>query len=113
MKGESIGDFDFSDELLVHDKGLQALQNAVVAHRAAQRAGSASTLTKSEVAGSGRKPWRQKGLGRARAGYRQSPVWRGGGVAFGPKPRSYAKKISKKGARLAFRRAFSEKIAAG
>ena len=65
------------------------------------------------MAGSGKKPWRQKGTGRARAGYRQSPIWRGGGVVFGPKPRSYAKDLNKKVGRLAFRRAFSERAAAG
>ena len=85
----------------------------MVAHRAAKRAGTASTKSKGEVAGSNKKPWRQKGTGRARAGYRQSPVWRGGGVAFGPKPRDYSKKMNRKVARLAFRRAFSEKLTAG
>jgi large subunit ribosomal protein L4 len=85
----------------------------VVASQAAARSGSASTLSKGEVAGSNRKPWRQKGTGRARAGYRQSPVWRGGAVAFGPKPRSHAVKVNKKVARLAFRRAVGEKVAAG
>jgi large subunit ribosomal protein L4 len=84
-----------------------------VAHRAAKRAGTASTKSKGEVAGSNKKPWRQKGTGRARAGYRQSPVWRGGGVAFGPKPRDYSKKINSKVSRLAFRRALSEKLTAG
>lgn len=113
MKGKQVGEFDLADDLLVFDKGLQAMHDAVVAYQAHQRAGSASTLTKAEVAGSNKKPWRQKGLGRARAGYRQSPVWRGGGVTFGPKPRKYQKKMTRKTAKLAFRRAFSEKVAAG
>ena len=92
------------------DKGDHAVHEVVVAYQAHQRAGTASTLSKSKVAGSGKKPWKQKGLGRARAGYKQSPIWRGGAVAHGPHPRSYKKKISKKIAKLAFRRAFSEKV---
>lgn len=113
MQGESLGEWDVADELLVFDKGQQALKESIVALQAAQRAGTASTKTKGTVAGSGKKPWKQKGTGRARAGYRRSPVWRGGGVAFGPHPRDYVKSINKKMARLAFQRAFSEKIAAG
>ena len=72
----------------------QALHDVVVAYRAARRSGSANTKTKAEVNLSGAKPWRQKGTGRARAGYKSSPVWVGGGVVFGPKPRSYRKNIS-------------------
>ncbi|NCC49705.1 MAG: 50S ribosomal protein L4 [Spartobacteria bacterium] len=113
MKGEQVGEFDLADDLLIFEKGTQALHDAIVAYQANQRQGSASTRNKGEVAGSNKKPWKQKGTGRARAGYRQSPVWRGGGVAFGPRPRSYNKKVLKKVARLAFRRAFSEKVAAG
>ncbi len=111
MKGDSVGGVDFPDDLIVLNKGDQAVRDVVVAYRAGLRAGTASTLTKAQVAGSNKKPWRQKGLGRARAGYRQSPVWRGGGVAFGPHPRSYAKKITRSVAQLAFRRAFSDKLA--
>lgn len=112
-KGESIGDFKIADTLLVLDKGVQAVHDVVVAYQNKQRSGTASTLRKGEVSGSNKKPWRQKGTGRARAGLRQSPVWRGGGVAFGPHPRSYESKINKKVAKLAFRRAFSDKIASG
>ncbi len=112
-RGENCGSFDIPDELLVKDRGAQAVQDAVVAFRAGQRAGSASTRGKGAVAGSNKKPWKQKGLGRARAGYRRSPLWRGGGVVFGPHPRSYAKSINRKTLQLAFRRAFSEKLAAG
>jgi len=112
-KGESIGEYEVADSLLITDKGEQAVHDAIVAYNAHQRAGTASALTKAEVRGSGKKPWRQKGLGRARVGYKQSPVWRGGGVAHGPKPRKYLKKLPKKVSRLAFRRAFSEKVAAG
>lgn len=111
-QGQSQGAYDLNDDLLVYDKGRQSMKDAVTAYRANGRAGTASTLHKSEVSGSRSKPWKQKGSGRARAGFRQSPVWRGGSVAFGPKPRSYRKKMTKKMARLAFRRAFSEKVAA-
>jgi large subunit ribosomal protein L4 len=113
VKGDSVGDYEVADGLLLQDKGAQAVHEAVVAYLAHQRAGTASTKSKSEVAGSGKKPWAQKGSGRARAGYKQSPVWRGGAVAHGPQPRKYKKKVSKKVARLAFRRAFSAKVAQG
>jgi len=109
--GVSSGEIEIADDWLVLNRGQQALKDVVVAYRAGLRAGTASTLTKGEVAGSNRKPWAQKGLGRARAGYRQSPVWRGGGVVFGPKPRSYRKDVNRKVTQLAFRRAFSEKVA--
>ena len=99
--------------VLTLDKGAQAVKDAVTAIRNAMRAGSASTKGKGEVAGSNRKPWKQKGTGRARAGFRQSPVWRGGGVAHGPKPRSYQQKVNKKVMKLAFARAVSEKLAGG
>jgi large subunit ribosomal protein L4 len=89
------------------------VHDAVVAMRAARRSGSANTKTKAEVDLSGAKPWRQKGTGRARAGYKSSPIWRGGGVVFGPKPRDYSKKISKSVRRLAFRKALTERITAG
>jgi len=108
--GDSNEEISFADENLVLDKGTQAVKDTVVAFRNARRAGTACTKTKAEVAGSNKKPWRQKGTGRARAGYRQSPVWRGGGVAFGPKPRDFSQKINKKVAKLAFSRALSEKI---
>ena len=113
MKGASVGDVDVPGEWLVTDKGGQAVHDVIVAYRNGRRAGTASTLVKSEVAGSGAKPWRQKGTGRARAGYKQSPVWRGGAVAFGPRPRSYAVKVNKKVARLALRRIFSDRVAEG
>ncbi len=113
MTGESLGEVEIPDGLLVLDKGEQAVHDVVVAYRARIRAGTASTKGKGDVAGSNAKPWKQKGLGRARAGYRQSPIWRGGGVVFGPHPRRYTKRVSKKTARLAFRRVFSEKVAEG
>src|SRR5438046_2329817 len=89
-------------EVIENGRGSEAMHLAVVAMRAARRSGSANSKTKAEVDLSGAKPWRQKGTGRARAGYKSSPVWRGGGVVFGPKPRDYSKKVSKSVRRLAF-----------
>ena len=106
-------DINVDKSLLVLDKGAQALKDAVTAIRNAMRAGTACTKGKGEVAGSNKKPWKQKGTGNARAGFRQSPVWRGGGVAHGPKPRDFSPKVNRKVMQLAFARAFSEKIAAG
>jgi large subunit ribosomal protein L4 len=100
-------------EIIEDGRGTQAVHDVVVAMRAARRSGSANTKTKAEVDLSGAKPWRQKGTGRARAGYKSSPIWRGGGVVFGPKPRDYSKKISKSVRRLALRKALSERIKAG
>ncbi len=100
-------------DLIENGRGTQAMHDAVVAMRAARRSGSANTKTKAEVNLSGAKPWRQKGTGRARAGYKSSPIWRGGGVVFGPKPRDYTKKISKNVRRLAFQKALSERISGG
>src|SRR5213596_434793 len=94
-------------------RGTQAVHDVVVAMRAARRSGSANTKSKADVNLSGAKPWRQKGTGRARAGYKSSVIWRGGGVVFGPKPRDYSKKTSKTLRRLAFRKALSERINSG
>ena len=106
-------DVTFDEAVLTLDKGEQAVKDVVTAIRNAIRAGTASTKGKGEVAGSNKKPWKQKGTGNARAGFRQSPVWRGGGVAHGPKPRSFEQKINKKVVALAFARAFSDKLKAG
>lgn len=103
----------FDQAQLTLDKGAQAVKDAITAIRNALRAGTACTKGKGEVAGSNKKPWKQKGTGNARAGFRQSPVWRGGGVAHGPKPRSYEQKLNKKVWKLAFARAFSDRLAAG
>ena len=100
-------------DIIEDGRGTQAVHDVVVAMRAARRSGSANTKTKAEVDLSGAKPWRQKGTGRARAGYKSSPIWRGGGVVFGPKPRDYSKKISKSVRRLGFQKALSERIKAG
>ena len=106
-------DVTIEESKLTLDKGAQAVKDAVTAIRNWMRAGTASTKGKGEVAGSNKKPWKQKGTGNARAGFRQSPVWRGGGVAHGPKPRCYDQKVNKKVMKLAFARAFSEKFKAG
>src|SRR5882724_9028680 len=100
-------------DLIENGIGTQALHETVVAYRANRRAGTHSTKTKATVAGSGKKPWRQKGTGNARSGYKSSPVWSGGGVVFGPHPRDYSKKTSKTLRRLAFQKALSERIKAG
>lgn len=112
-RGEVLGEVEIADGLLVLDRGDQAVHDAVVAYRARGRAGTASTKGKGAVAGTGKKPWRQKGTGRARAGYARSPVWRGGGVAHGPHPRDFGRALPKKAARLAFARAFSARVAEG
>jgi large subunit ribosomal protein L4 len=111
--GEAGGTVAVDDALLVADRGGQAVKDVVVATRNARRAGTASTLSKGEVAGSNKKPWKQKGTGRARAGLRQSPVWRGGAVAFGPHPRSYELKVNRKVMQLAYRHALSQRIQKG
>ena len=111
--GEAGADIAFDDAQLTLDRGQQAMKDAVTAIRNSMRAGTASTKGKGEVAGSNKKPWKQKGTGNARAGFRQSPVWRGGGVAHGPHPRDFSQKVNRKVMRLAFARALSEKIASG
>ena len=94
-------------------KGLQAVKEVVVAHNANARLGTHSTKTRGEVRGGGKKPWAQKGTGRARAGSIRSPLWGGGGVVFGPQPRDYSKKINGKVKALAFSRALFDRAVAG
>jgi large subunit ribosomal protein L4 len=112
-KGKSQGELEVKFALVEGGKGTQAVHDVVVAYNAAQRMGTASTKTMGEVAGSGKKPWRQKGTGRARAGSFASPLWRGGGVVFGPKPRDFGKKVGRKTKQLALRKALSERLRAG
>jgi large subunit ribosomal protein L4 len=95
------------------DKGRQALKEVIVAIRANNRQGTHSTKTRGEVRGGGKKPWKQKGTGRARAGSSRSPLWGGGGVVFGPKPREYSNKINARVRALAFNRALFERASAG
>lgn len=112
-KGKSQGELDVKFALVEDGKGTQAVHDTVVAYRAAQRMGTACTKNVGEVAGTNKKPWRQKGTGRARAGSFQSPLWVGGGVVFGPKPRDFAKKVNSKTKQLALRKALSERLKAG
>ena len=112
-QGNPQGEFDVQFEIIENGKGTQAVHDAVVAYMAAQRSGTACTKTAGEVQGTNKKPWRQKGTGRARAGSLRSPLWRGGGVVFGPKPRDFTKKINQKTRQLALRKALSERLKAG
>ena len=98
---------------LEENKGNQALRDVIISYQANARQGNASTKTRSEVSGGNRKPWRQKGTGMARHGSRRSPIWVGGGVAFGPKPRDYSKKIVQKVKALAFKRALINRLEDG
>lgn len=113
LKGNVAGELDVAFEVIANGRGTQAVHDTVVAFMAGQRSGTACAKTMGEVAGTGKKPWRQKGTGRARAGSFQSPLWRGGGVVHGPKPRDFSKKVNKKVARLALRKALSERLNAG
>src|SRR5579859_7568455 len=113
IKGNSQGELEVKFPMITNGKGTQAVHDTVVAYNAAQRSGTACTKTAGEVTGTNKKPWRQKGTGRARAGSFQSPLWVGGGVVFGPRPRDFAKKISKKTRALALRKALSERLKAG
>lgn len=114
ISGKAKGEVEFADELLIKNgKGTQAVHDTVVAYMANQRLGTSKVKQMSEVRGSGKKPWRQKGTGRARAGSFASPLWRGGGVVFGPHPRDYSINVPKKVKALAFRKVLSERLLAG
>jgi large subunit ribosomal protein L4 len=113
ITGKAQGELEVKFPLVEDGKGTQAVHDTVVAYQAAQRMGTACTKNVGEVAGTNKKPWRQKGTGRARAGSFQSPLWRGGGVVFGPKPRDFAKKVSHNTKQLALRKAMSERLQAG
>jgi large subunit ribosomal protein L4 len=113
IKGKSAGEHEVKFAVIEDGKGSQAVHDTVTAFRAAQRMGTACTKTAGEVAGTNKKPWRQKGTGRARAGSFQSPLWVGGGVVFGPKPRDYSKKVSRSTKQLALRKALSARLTAG
>ena len=112
--GKTSSEQDFANiPTFEGDKGLQAVKEVIVAINANNRQGTHSTKTRGEVRGGGKKPWRQKGTGRARAGSIRSPLWVGGGVVFGPKPRDYSKKINGKVKQLAFSRALFDRATAG
>jgi len=106
-QGEEVGELNISSEIWEAEINEVLLHQAVVTYLANQRTGTASTKGRAEVRGGGRKPWRQKGLGRARHGSIRSPIWRGGGVTFGPKPRDWRKSMNKKARRSALRSALS------
>lgn len=108
--GSQVGDIELSDNVFGIEPNESVLYDAVVMQQASQRQGTHSTKGRSDVRGGGRKPWRQKGTGRARHGTIRSPIWVGGGVTFGPTPRSYGYKMPKKQRRLALRSALSSKV---
>lgn len=113
VKGAVVGSADLSEAVFGIEPNEPVVHEVVVAQLANKRQGTKGTLTRSEVRGGGRKPWRQKGTGRARAGTSRSPLWRGGGVIFAPKSRDYSKKVNKKVKNLAMRSVFSVKAADG
>lgn len=110
--GKKVSDIALSDAIFAITPNASAMHLCVVAYLANQRQGTQSTLTRAEVRGGGKKPWRQKGPGRARQGSIRSPQWTHGGVALGPKPREYGKTVNKKVRRLAMKSALSSKVAA-
>ncbi len=110
VAGEDKGELSISSDRLDTQVRYRLLKQAVVMYQANKRQGTHSTKTRSQVAGSGKKPWKQKGTGHARAGSRKSPIWRGGGVVFGPQPRDYSFSINKKQRRLALRSALFSKF---
>src|SRR5580704_13813448 len=111
--GKDAGELEVKFPLVEGGKGTQAVHDTVTAYRAGQRSGTASTKNAGEVAGTNKKPWKQKGTGRARAGSFQSPLWRGGGVVFGPRPRDFGKKVSRGTKQLSLRKALTERLNAG
>ena len=110
IKGESVGNMDLDDTLFGVEVNKHAVHMAVVQYLANQRQGTKSTKTRAEVRGGGRKPWRQKGTGRARQGSTRSPQWTGGGVVFAPKPRDFSFKLNKKLKRLALKSVLTDKL---
>ncbi len=112
-KNEKVGEVGLNEKVFDLEVKEHLLHDVVRMQRAAKRAGTASTKTRVEVRGGGAKPWRQKGTGRARAGTRRSPLWRGGGVTFGPKPRDYSFKVNKKVKKQALAMAMSARLQEG
>ncbi len=113
ISGEQIGELTLKDDIFGVEVHESVLHDAVVMQLASRRLGTHDTKTRSEVSGGGRKPWRQKGTGRARHGTIRSPIWRGGGIVFGPHPRDYGYSLPKKVRRLALKSALSVKVNAG
>lgn len=112
MSGAEVGSMELADSVFAVEVNTAVLHAAVRAYLLNQRQGTQSTLTRTEVSGGGKKPWRQKGSGRARQGSIRSPQWTHGGIALGPKPREYGKTVNKKVRRLAMKSALSSKVAA-
>ncbi|MGI6065784.1 MAG: 50S ribosomal protein L4 [Bacillota bacterium] len=110
MQGDQIGELDLNDKVFGIEVNKPLLHQAVVAYLASLRRGTHSTKTRAMVSGGGRKPWRQKGTGRARVGSTRNPVWTKGGVAFGPHPREYGFKLPKKARRVALKSALTDKV---
>lgn len=113
MSGSEVGTIDLNDSIFAVEVNTHVMHQAVVQYLANQRQGTQSALTRAEVRGGGRKPWRQKGTGRARQGSIRSPQWTGGGVVFAPKPRDYSFKLNKKVKRLALKSALTTKVNEG
>ncbi len=111
MAGQEVESIKVKDEVFKQEYNEALIHQVVVAYLANQRQGTKSTLTRSEVRGHAKKPWRQKGTGRARQGSTKGPQWRGGGIVFAPKPRDFSKKVNKEAKRVAFKSAISEKLA--
>ena len=109
--GKKVSDIELNDGIFAIEPNMSAMHLMVVSYLAAQRQGTQSTLTRSEVSGGGKKPWRQKGTGRARQGSTRSPLWTHGGIALGTKPREYGIDVNKKVKRLAMKSALSSKVA--
>ena len=112
MTGKKVSDIEVKDSIFAIEPNMSAMHLVVVSYLANQRQGTQSTRTRSEVSGGGKKPWRQKGTGRARQGSTRAPQWYHGGVALGPKPRAYGIDVNKKVRRLAMKSALSSKVAA-
>lgn len=112
-QGEQVGEIELADNIFAAEVNEAVMHQAVLTYLANRRMGTADTKVRSEVRGGGRKPWRQKGTGRARHGTIRSPLWKGGGVTFGPHPRSYRMALPKKVRRLAIKSALSSKVNSG
>ena len=112
IEGERVGELELSDAIFGQEFNEATVHNVVLMQLANKRQGTSSTKTRAEVSGGGKKPWRQKGTGRARVGSSRNPVWRSGGIAFGPKPRDYSYTMPKKARRVALRSVLSAKLAA-
>jgi large subunit ribosomal protein L4 len=113
LSGEEAGTYSVSFDVIEDEKGEQAVHDTVVAYMAAQRSGTAKTKDRGEVSGTGKKPWRQKGTGRARTGSLRTNIFTGGGVVHGPVPRDFSKKVNAKTRTLALRKALSERLKDG